>query len=105
MPVHWPFNVDLFGFVTGKRIDLPVEAADAPPVVAQSALTNSSTSVRCGTVRVQPDRWATPSVAYSDGTEEPLPPRPSLHTPLHRMRGTGRTRADSQDTDTENSGP
>ena len=39
MPVRWPFNVDLFGFVTGKRIDLPVEAADAPPVVAQSTLT------------------------------------------------------------------
>ncbi len=46
MPVRWPFNVDLFGFVTGKLIDLPVEAADSSPVVARSALTNSSTSVR-----------------------------------------------------------
>ena len=41
VPVCWPFNVDLFGFVTGKGIDLPVEAADAPPVVAQPALVST----------------------------------------------------------------
>ena len=41
VPVCWPFNVDLFGFVTGKGIDLPVEAADAPPVVAQPPLVST----------------------------------------------------------------
>ena len=36
---------------------------------------------RCGTVRVQPDRWTTASVAYSDGPDKPLPSRPLVHAP------------------------
>ena len=41
VPVRWPVNVDLFSFVTGKRFNLPVEATDVSPVVAQSALVSA----------------------------------------------------------------